>query len=480
MENAKSKRIQNQLLEKYKIKDKQVKKNLKEDKQKWLNDQMDDAQKAVDMDNMKTLYKITKSICNEKPCNSATINNKEGKTITEDSARLTRWKEYFEEILNRETPTNPSMIDTDIPEVEINTEPISKDEVRQLPKKGNLRDCINWRGITLLIIASKVLGKILMERMKQEIDAKLRQEQAGFRQGRSTTEQIFIIRNIIEQTHGWQASLILNFIDFEKAFDSLHTNSLWDIMKLDGIPSKLNKIIQLLYQDSKSAVLDGGQASEWFQVKTGVKQGCVMSGFLFLLAIDWIMQETTNLAKTGIRWKFPSQLEDLDYADDIALISTNHRQMQKTDKLTEAAQRVGLNISKSKTCILKINYKNNNSIKFQNGQDIQETNDFTYLGACVSADGGADNGIESRLCKAKTAFRKLRKVWSSKQYIPVPEENSRNILAVHHFKGGITKRNQICADEHRSQEKEVEVSWRCLEDATRPPLRNTPHMVTRQ
>lgn len=142
-----------------------------------------------------------------------------------------------------------------------------------------------------------------------------------------------------------------------------------------------------------------------------------MSGFLFLLAIDWIMQETTNLAKTGIRWKFTSQLEDLDYADDIALISTNHGQMQKkTDKLTEAAQRVGLNISKSKTRILKINCKKNNSIKCQNGQDIHETNEFTYLGACVSADGGADKDIERRLCKAKTTFRKLRKVWSYKQY----------------------------------------------------------------
>ena len=90
MENAKSMRIQNQLRAKYKIKDKQVKKNLKEDRRKWLSDQMDDAQKAKDMGNMKTLYEITKSICNDKPRNSTAINDKEGRTITEDSARLTR------------------------------------------------------------------------------------------------------------------------------------------------------------------------------------------------------------------------------------------------------------------------------------------------------------------------------------------------------------------------------------------------------
>lgn len=90
---------------------------------------------------------------------------------------------------------------------------------------------------------------------------------------------------------------------------------------------------------------------------------------------------------------------------------------------------MGLNISKSKTRILKISCKNNNSIKFQNGQDIQEINDFTYLGACgVSADGAADKEVEGRLCKAKTAFRKLRKVWSSKQYSKKTEIKVFNIL----------------------------------------------------
>ena len=89
-------------------------------------------------------------------------------------------------------------------------------------------------------------------------------------------------------------------------------------MKAYSIPIKVIRIVQLLYQDSECAVLDGGQTFEWFKVETGVKQGCVMSGFLFLLAIDWIMCETTKQANTGIRWRFMYQLEDLDVADDIA------------------------------------------------------------------------------------------------------------------------------------------------------------------
>ena len=82
----------------------------------------------------------------------------------------------------------------------------------------------------------KVLGRILIERLKSGADKRLRAEQPGFRQGRSTTEQIFILRNIIEQSYEWQSPLVLNFIDFEKAFDSLYRPSLWDFMKAYGVP----------------------------------------------------------------------------------------------------------------------------------------------------------------------------------------------------------------------------------------------------
>ncbi|XP_020628246.1 uncharacterized protein LOC110065450 [Orbicella faveolata] len=188
-------------------------------------------------------------------------------------------------------------------------------------------------------------------------------------------------------------------------------------MRTCGIPEKIIRVVQLLYQDSECAVLDGGHTSEWFKVETGVKQGCMMSGFLFLLAIDWIMFETTKQANIRIRWRFMDQLEDLDFADDIALISTTQHQMQrKTDKLTEAAQREGLNVSKTKTQVMRQNCKNTEPIKFQNGNTIKGTKDFTYLGAVVSSEGGCDKDMDSRLSKAKAAFRKLRRIWSSKQY----------------------------------------------------------------
>ena len=152
----------------------------------------------------------------------------------------------------------------------------------------------------------------------------MRAKQAGFRRGRGTTEQIFILRNIVELSIEWNATTYVNFIDFEKAFDSVHQDSLWKIMKYYGIPAKIINMVKLFYKKSECTVLDNGKESAWFQVKTGVKQGCNMSEFLFLLVIDWIMKHSLQ-GNTGIRWQMMTKLKDLDFADDLALISSSQK-----------------------------------------------------------------------------------------------------------------------------------------------------------
>ena len=150
----------------------------------------------------------------------------------------------------------------------------------KLSKKGNLKECKNWRGITLLSVVSKVMGRIVIDRIRTGVESNLRKEQAGFRSGRGTTEQIFILRNIIEQSTEWQSSLYflyVNFIDFEKTFDSVHRDSLWLIMRSYGIPSKIISMVKARYDDFECAVVDGQDTTEWFKIKTGVKRGCSMS-----------------------------------------------------------------------------------------------------------------------------------------------------------------------------------------------------------
>ena len=111
-------------------------------------------------------------------------------------------------------------------------------------------------------------------------------------------------------------------------------------MDVCGIPRKIIHMVRMLYEDSECAALDEGEESECFKFKSGVKQGNVMSGFIFLVVVDWVTINTTVGNKTGIRWNFTSKLEDLDFADDIALMSSCYTHMQsKTRQLNQFAAR---------------------------------------------------------------------------------------------------------------------------------------------
>ncbi|XP_030621228.1 NXPE family member 3-like [Chanos chanos] len=121
----------------------------------------------------------------------------------------------------------------------------------KLVMKGNLKECKNSRGITLLFVMGKILGRIIIDRIRGRADCRLRKEQAGYRKGRGTAEQVFILRNIIEQVSEWQAMLCLNFVEFEEAFDPIHRESQWVIMKEYRILEKIVRMVKIFYEDMK-------------------------------------------------------------------------------------------------------------------------------------------------------------------------------------------------------------------------------------
>lgn len=117
----------------------------------------------------------------------------------------------------------------------------------KLPKKGDTMHCQNWREVTLLVIASKILSRIVLDRMKSTLDSLLRDEQAGFSHERSCTETVLAtLRIITEQSLEWNNGLFLAFIDFEKAFDSVDREAMWQILQHYGVPGKIINIIQCL------------------------------------------------------------------------------------------------------------------------------------------------------------------------------------------------------------------------------------------
>lgn len=157
-----------------------------------------------------------------------------------------------------------------------------------------------------------------------------------------------------------------------------------------------------------------GVTYEKIKVLTGVRQGCLLSPFLFLLCIDWIMKQTTNNKKNGIQWSLTEQLDDLDFADDIALLSHTYQQMQdKTTQLETTAAELGLKINGPKTKIMRINNKNMNTIKLA-GHSLEEVEKFTYLGSVIAVDGGSEEDVTTRIGKARAAFNILIKIWKTK------------------------------------------------------------------
>ena len=183
----------------------------------------------------------------------------------------------------------------------------------------------------------------------------------------------------------------------------------------------------MLYEGFKSKVICGQNLTEEFDIKTGVKQGCILSPFLFCLAIDWIMKTTDIGVKSGIIWTFTESLGDLDFADDISLLAHSHRDIQsKTEKLVRNASKVGLHVNKDKTKTMRNNCQTAHPVKLGE-QDIEDVTEFTYLGAKVTKDGNTEAEIKKRINKARGAFAALG--WVSRSYIV--SKNLRSICNKH-------------------------------------------------
>ena len=159
-------------------------------------------------------------------------------------------------------------------------------------------------------------------------------------------------------------------------------------MRSYGIPCKMLRVIADKSEDFECVVIHESETSDWFKIKSGAKQGCVMSGLLFLPALDWTMRKATADKSRGIQWNFATVLEDLDFADDIALLSSKFNDLQeKTGRLTEEAARVGLKRNARKSKALRAEYASNRESIVVNGREVGDVEEFLYLGATIDKDG---------------------------------------------------------------------------------------------
>ena len=167
--------------------------------------------------------------------------------------------------------------------------------------------------------------------------------------GRSTIDQIFALRQIIEKFNEHNRTVYI-------AFDSIDRISIWYLIRISGTPPKLCRLLELLYSDSESCVRVGNDLSEWFSIASGVRQGCVVPPDLFNCVIDHLMCQLKTAAGPSLAIDLDNwRLTDMDDADDIALFSPSSEDLSSVLRiLSKEAAKVGTSISWTKTKAMMI------------------------------------------------------------------------------------------------------------------------------
>ena len=282
-----------------------------------------------------------------------------------------------------------------------------------IPKKGNLKLCNNYRTISLISHPSKVLLNVILSRLRPQAENIIAEEQAGFRVGRSTSEQIFNLRMLCEKYTHHQQYLYHICIDFKKAFDRVWHKALWATMKNYNIDHDILRAIKGLYNNSTSAVYKDGMIGDWFKTTVSVIQGCLLSPTVFNLFLEKIMTDALDghVCSVSIGGR---PITNLRFTDDIdGLASSEEELRQLVERLVNTSDDYGMEINVGKTKTMT-NHPEGiiNPIQVKN-EKVEEVQKFIYLGATISEDGSKPESIR-RIAQATAILIKLKIIWNDK------------------------------------------------------------------
>ena len=289
-----------------------------------------------------------------------------------------------------------------------------------VPKSGDLSDTSNYRGISLAPIAAKTVNKMVLNRIQPKIDKNLRPNQNGFRPGRTTTAHILALRRLIEGVKSHNKKAIILYVDFKKAFDSIHRPTMMRILQAYDIPPKLLNAISKMYENTRAKVISPDGETEFFQIKAGVLQGDTLAPYLFAIVLDFVLRKTFE-GREDLGFQLQRQrsrrvpaitVTDLDFADDLALLAEEMEQAQEVlQRLESEAEKVGLMCNAKKTEVQAFNQDRPVVIQAKNGETLKVVENFKYLGAWTHS---SSSDISVRKALAWSACHRLKKVWSSK------------------------------------------------------------------
>nr|CAH7761708.1 unnamed protein product [Callosobruchus chinensis] len=427
--------------------------------------------------NQKLFYNILNKIRDKKPLRSSAVKDKQGNTLTDLKDMEMRWKEYFHELLCTEDPEKPvkqqiGNIDSDPETIEMyelleaiqkikvgkaaghdNIKPeiikalgpkgrtmllslylkvwesgvVPKDwevgVIIPIFKKGDPKDCGNYRGITLLSTVVKTFERILERKLYSKVEHELLDSQSGFRKGFSTQDHTFTIKQIISKTLEQNKEAYIAYLDLEKAFDRVERNKVWEILTRRKVGGKLIRAIQGLYQVNRNYVRVNGIETEEFTTEQGLRQGSVLSPILFIIVLDEAMKETrqtTRRLQVGYRNLLPVEISECSFADDLAIFANTESDLQRNLNIWNNILKqfnMKVNVDKSKIMtVSRYHAATNISI---DGKKLEDVDTFKYLGTVIDSTGREDQNLGERISGAGKLFWALNRSCFSKRELSI-------------------------------------------------------------
>ena len=287
---------------------------------------------------------------------------------------------------------------------------MTKARVVSLYKKGNPRMQSNYRPISLLNAMYKIYAKIVKYRMATIIDGYITETQYGFRKSRSTAQAIHVVRRIADYAEMGCTEMNMLLLDWEKAFDRVYHEKLLESLRRLRIPEKIVKVVESLYENPEFIVEINGAQSNTKKQKRGIRQGCPLSPYLFVLVMTALLHDVHW--NTERRTDYPDGIDfgEVLYADDTILIGKDAKKVQRVlQRIEEISKTYGLALNKDKCVHLRIN--NRKRVKFKDGKQMPTEEDTTYLGAQLNSKCDITKDLNMKMGGATHIWRKLDKLW---------------------------------------------------------------------
>ena len=282
--------------------------------------------------------------------------------------------------------------------------------VSLLPKKGDQRYLKNKRPVILLDIIYKIVAKVIAIRMGKVINGLISTDQTGFLKGRNIGDNLRLMSDVLYFTEKENTPGIIMNMDYSSAFDSIEHMFLFQALRAFNFGDSLIKWVRLLYDRPELTILNNGYTSQWFQPSRAVRQGCPVSGMIFVLAVELFacrlrMRHDIN----GVRI-YGREIKISQYADDTAVFVSNKESASKAlDLIHEFGDISGLRLNMSKCDFVWIGkYRK----KDENICGISPKVKFKSLGVLFST---VDTCVQENLEPKIRRMRDIMNMWKGRE-----------------------------------------------------------------